>query len=367
MSSADGRQAQDAVHLVGMARHVDRPARAARAAARRPRAPGGCGRTGAPSYDAPMLTRTAPTPWCPRSSLTCSNGRSTRKGAYEWTTGRSPSSASPAGDADHQLLADADVEEPSGAARSSPRARSRRARPRRAGRRRAAPPRPRRSARAWSVIRRTSATTTCGCRPSGAPRRTPRSSASWSRPSTADRAPALEREAPLDAPGQPCVDESLSITTTVSRPSPSRPASCIASKLVPSSSSASPTRQTTRGRLRPASRRAPSDDADGERQAVAERPAGDLDARDERPVGVVAERRVEAAEAGERLDRNEALGREHGVVRRRPVALGEQEPVALRIVGIARVDAEHAVVEHPEHVEGRERAAGRASRRRSGG
>ena len=96
--------------------------------------------------------------------------------------------------------------------------------------------------------------------------------------------------------------------------------------------------------------------ADRDRQPVAERAAGDLDAGDERAVGVIAEPRVEAAEVGEALDVDEALGGEDGVVRRRAVALGEQEAVALGIVGLARVDAQDAVVEDPEHVERRERA-----------
>ena len=43
-----------------------------------------------------MLTSTAPTSWWVRSSFTCSQGRSTRKGAYECTTGRMPSRAMPA-------------------------------------------------------------------------------------------------------------------------------------------------------------------------------------------------------------------------------------------------------------------------------
>ncbi len=70
--------------------------RAAPRAARRPPAPGASGRTGTPSYDAPVLTSTAPRSWWPRSSLICSYGRSTTNGAYECTTGRIPSSASPA-------------------------------------------------------------------------------------------------------------------------------------------------------------------------------------------------------------------------------------------------------------------------------
>ena len=87
--------------------------------------------------------------------------------------------------------------------------------------------------------------------------------------------------------------------------------------------------------------------ADRDRQAVPERAARDLDAGDEHGVGMMAERRVEAAEARQLGDRDEPLGGEHGVVRRRPVPLRQQEPV---------VRLEDAVVEHPVDIEGRERA-----------
>src|SRR2546430_17056120 len=63
---------------------------------------------------------------------------------------------------------------------------------------------------------------------------------------------------------------------------------------------------------------------------------------------MVAEGRVEVAEVVEDLDREEALRSEHGVVRGGAVALREDEAV---------VRAEDALVEDPEDVEGRERAA----------
>ena len=95
--------------------------------------------------------------------------------------------------------------------------------------------------------------------------------------------------------------------------------------------------------------------AHGYRQAVPERAARDLDPGDQRAVGVMTERRVEGGERRQRRRGHEAERGQHRVVRGRPVSLREQEAVALRIVGAARVDAQHAVVEHPEDVEGRER------------
>ena len=91
-------------------------------------------------------------------------------------------------------------------------------------------------------------------------------------------------------------------------------------------------------------------------QAVAERAARDLHPGHEHVIGVVAQRRVEVAEAGEVVDVDEALRGEDRVVGGRAVALGEQEAVALGIVGRARVQAQDAVVEDPQHVERRERA-----------
>jgi hypothetical protein len=83
--------------------------------------------------------------------------------------------------------------------------------------------------------------------------------------------------------GQPWVAEELSITTVVSCSNDSRPANAIASWLAPSSSSASPTSTTVS--LRPEA----ESGGYGEGQAVSERSAGDLDARDPRIVRVRAE------------------------------------------------------------------------------
>src|SRR5262249_24502487 len=88
--------------------------------------------------------------------------------------------------------------------------------------------------------------------------------------------------------------------------------------------------------------------ADRDAEPVAERAARDLDARRELAIGVVSERRVERAEAVELVHGDDALGPEHGVERRRAMALREQEAILV---------AEDAVVQDPEHVEGGERAA----------
>jgi hypothetical protein len=62
---------------------------------------------------------------------------------------------------------------------------------------------------------------------------------------------------------------------------------------------------------------------------------------------VVAERRVERAEAVERIHGDDALRGEDGVEGGRPVAFREDEAVVL---------SEDAVAQDPEHVERRERA-----------
>ena len=111
----------------------------------------------------------------------------------------------------------------------------------------------------------------------------------------AQRDPALELKRRSMPSGQPCAAESLSIDDRGERRRARRgPAYCTASQFEPSSSSPSPTRHQTR---RPVRAR-----ADGDPEAVSERAARDLDARHELAVGVVAERRVERAEAVERVD-----------------------------------------------------------------
>ena len=92
--------------------------------------------------------------------------------------------------------------------------------------------------------------------------------------------------------------------------------------------------------------------ARSQRQPVAERPAGDLHPGDQGPVRVQSEDRAERTEAWQVLGVHEALGREHGVVRHRPVPFGEQETVPRVVVGGLRRDPQHAVIEHPEHVQG---------------
>src|SRR5207302_10762770 len=93
-------------------------------------------------------------------------------------------------------------------------------------------------------ISSTSATTACGRR--GCTALNARSSPSWSQPSTfpVDQPSIAKRD--VRPPGQPSDDERLSTTTQTRRSRPVRPAYAIASWLLPSSSSASPTRQKNR-------------------------------------------------------------------------------------------------------------------------
>jgi len=95
---------------------------------------------------------------------------------------------------------------------------------------------------------------------------------------------------------------------------------------------------------------------DAEPEAMSERSARDLDARDEHVVGVVAEPAIEVAEAVELVDRDEALGRQHRVIGHRPVPLRQQEPIPGGIVRERWRHAEDAVVKDPQNVEGGMRA-----------
>jgi hypothetical protein len=99
--------------------------------------------------------------------------------------------------------------------------------------------------------------------------------------------------------------------------------------------------------LRPQAKRR----ADGQPEAVPERARADLDAGHQRPVRVVAEPAVRAGQIVQPLLREEALGRQDRVERHRAVALGQQEPVPVRIVRVRRVDPQDPVVQHPQHVE----------------
>jgi hypothetical protein len=96
--------------------------------------------------------------------------------------------------------------------------------------------------------------------------------------------------------------------------------------------------------------------ADAEPEAVAERSARDLDARDEHVVRVITEPSIEVAEAVELADRDEALGCQHRVIGHRPVPLRKQEPIPGGIVRGRWRHAEDAVVEDPQNVEGGMRA-----------
>ena len=120
----------------------------------------------------------------------------------------------------------------------------------------------------------------------------------------------------------------------------------------------SPRRARRRPRTHEDARRAPAlraqreRTADGDRQPVPRASRW----RSRRPrisaaLGVVAERRVEAGERRQVVHRDEALGRQHRVVRRRPVALREQQAVALWIVDRRGRHVEHWVVQHPVEVE----------------
>ena len=167
----------------------------------------------------------------------------------------------------------------------------------------------------------------CGrprCRP-----RSARSSASGSRPSTvvASTSPRPANRAAMP-PGQPCVADALSTTITVRASSPTRPANAIASwfdalvELAVADQAEDARPGTALGAQ--AERH-----ADGQRQAVAERAGGDLDARHQvagRGGGRAASRTRRSRPA---TPRGRTRGREHRVVRLRPVALREQEPVAV--------------------------------------
>ncbi len=86
----------DGVDLGRRRRGVDVHARAGCPAARRRRAPGGCGRPRRCRTSHPSPTRTPPTSWWPKPSLTCSKARSTRNEPNVCTIGRIPVSARPA-------------------------------------------------------------------------------------------------------------------------------------------------------------------------------------------------------------------------------------------------------------------------------
>ena len=167
----------------------------------------------------------------------------------------------------------------------------------------------------------TSATTACGL--PGTPAAMARSSASWSLAS----AVAVDQPSPakrvVDA-GGPAVGRAVVVDDHGHQPVEAEPARERDGLVVGALCELAVAEHAEHARLCPAERPQPERAAHGDRQPVAERAARDLDAGDQRAVGVVTERRVEAPEAGQRLDRHEALGGEHGVVRSGPVPLGEQ-------------------------------------------
>src|SRR5262249_3280627 len=96
--------------------------------------------------------------------------------------------------------------------------------------------------------------------------------------------------------------------------------------------------------------------ADRDRQSVAEAAGGDLDAR-HFGIGVAAEDAVEAAELAELLLRKEALLLEQHIQGDAAVPLAQDEAVATGPFRVLRVVAQHAVEQHPQHLDERQRRA----------
>src|SRR5213595_190224 len=93
--------------------------------------------------------------------------------------------------------------------------------------------------------------------------------------------------------------------------------------------------------------------ADAEREPVAERSGRCLHAGNLVPIGMRSERVPPLEEAVQELLREEALRREHRVVRAGSVALAEDEAIARLRPRRRRIDAEDPVVEHPERIQRR--------------
>ena len=106
-------------------------------------------------------------------------------------------------------------------------------------------------------------------------------------------------------------------------------------------------------------------DADGDRQALAERARRHVGRRDPRR-RVALQPRVELAEGEELLVVDRARGLEDRVVQRRRVALGEDQVVVGRVRRVGVVEPQVAVQQDGHQVGGRHRR-GRVARARGGG
>ena len=87
--------------------------------------------------------------------------------------------------------------------------------------------------------------------------------------------------------------------------------------------------------------------ADGDRQAVAQRTARDLDAGNTLAVGMVSQPRSRIRPGRKLRLGQESLDGEHGVEGRRSVPFGQEETIPVRVADALRRDVQHAVVEHP--------------------
>ena len=172
--------------------------------------------------------------------------------------------------------------------------------------------------------------------------------ASWSRPSTRTASQPSSAKRCSIPPGQ-WWSRSGCRSRRRQRAEPDAPRVLHGFPVLPSSSSPSPTRQYDA----PAGERA----ADCDRQPVAERAAADLDAGHEHAVGMVPSGESNVPNPSSSLDRDDAFGGEHRVVRGRAVALREQEAVVVGGRGRRAPRARRAS----------RASSSRASRRRSGG
>ena len=101
-------------------------------------------------------------------------------------------------------------------------------------------------------------------------------------------------------------------------------------------------------------------DADGDRQAVAERAGVGLDAGDIVAVGMAVEHRHRLHVGREPIERDEAGFSERRIERAARMALAEDQPVAAGVARRLRVDAQHAEIQRRQDVGDRQVAAGMA-------